>query len=156
MSTLHRMLRWLGADGYRWRPRVPRYTPCPHSTGGGCDDYDNRPGDTCGNFDCAWIIEGSLLPDWMKPNNAKVIVILDKLNWNGLAVDLAVPVGRRIPPRSLDWLIGYSRENMRPLIYTEQVMASGKFQRQQQIFGYGPPAFQQDLLRWRQEGKRLW
>ena len=83
---------------------VPVYpgSPCPHSTGSGCDDYVNRPKDPCDNFNCGWILDDSPLPEWMKPNKAKVIVIFNKLNWNGLPVDLAVPVGRRIPPRSLD------------------------------------------------------
>nr|VFK27505.1 MAG: hypothetical protein BECKMB1821G_GA0114241_102826 [Candidatus Kentron sp. MB] len=130
--------------------------PCPHSTGTGCDDYDNRPENPCRHFDCGWRRENSPLPDWMKPDNARVIVIFDKLNWNHYPVDLAVPMGRKIPPRSLDWLIGYSREKQRPLVYTEQIANSGKFGKQQQMFGHGPPAFQQDLLRWQREGKRLW
>lgn len=137
---------------------VPVYpgNPCPHSTGSGCDDYDNRPTDPCVNFNCGWIIRDSPLPDWMKPNNGKVIVLFNKLKWNGIPVDLAVPVGKRIPPRSLDWLKNFSEENMRPLIYTEQIGKPGSFQKEQQIFGYGPPAFQQDLRRWQKEGKKLW
>ena len=137
---------------------VPVYPgcPCPHSTGRGCDDYENRPQKQCVNFNCAWIIEGSPLPEWMKPDNARVIVIFNKLNWNGHPVDLAAPVGKRIPPRSLEWLKKFSDSNMRPLIYTEQITESGKFLRQQKTFGYGPPAFKTDLLRWLQEGKKLW
>lgn len=129
---------------------------CPHSTGKGCDDYENRPTDPCDNFNCGWIIENSPLPDWMKPDNAKVIVLFNKLNWNGYPVDLAVPVGKKIPPRSLEWLKQFSAKHMRPLIYTEQIMEAGKFQKQQLIFGYGSPAFQQDILRWQEEGKKLW
>ena len=85
---------------------IPVYPgqPCPHSTGKGCDDYENRPVDPCENFNCGWIIPNSPLPDWIKPNNAKVIFIFDKLKWNGIPVDLAIPVGKRIPPRSLEWL----------------------------------------------------
>jgi hypothetical protein len=45
---------------------------------------------------------------------------------------------------------------MRPLIYTEQIVEDGKFQKQQQVMGHGPPAFQQDLMRWQREGKELW
>nr|VFJ46676.1 MAG: hypothetical protein BECKFW1821A_GA0114235_101347 [Candidatus Kentron sp. FW] len=92
----------------------------------------------------------------MKPNNGKVIVVFDKLNWNRYQVDLAIPVGKRIPRRSLDWLVRYSETNMRPLIYMEQIVVSGKFQEQQRMFGHGPPAFQRDLLRWKQEGKKFW
>lgn len=92
----------------------------------------------------------------MKPNNGKVIVIFNKLKWNGIPVDLAVPVGKRIPPRSLAWLKQFAEQNRRPLIYTEQIVEEGKFQKQQQIMVHGPPAFQQELIRWQQEGKKLW
>jgi hypothetical protein len=92
----------------------------------------------------------------MKPSSARVIVILNQLNWNGRPVDLAVPMGRRISPRALDWLKRFSERQLRPLIYTEQILDGGRFSREQQVFGYGPPEFQQDLLRWQREGKRLW
>ena len=130
--------------------------PCPHSTGSGCDDYDNRPTDPCENFNCGWIIENSPLPDWMKPNNAKVVVLFSKLNWRGYPVDLAVPVGKRIPPRALEWLKRFAENNGRPLIYTEQITESGAFQKQQQLFAYGPPEFQQEVAGWQERGVRPW
>ena len=130
--------------------------PCPHSTGSGCDDYENRPRDPCHLFQCAWIIENSPLPDWMQPENGKVIVLFDKFKWHNLPVDLAVPVGKRIPPRSLDWLQTFSKRNGRPLLYTEQTLVNGVFQKEQQVYGYGPLEFQQELLRQQQAGLRLW
>ena len=138
--------------------KVPVYpgSPCPHSTGKGCDDYENRPVDPCVNFHCGWIVPNSPLPEWMKPNSGKVIVIFDKFKWNGLPVDLAVPVGERIPPRSLEWLKKFAEEHIRPLIFAEQIVINGRFQKQQTIMGHGPPAFQQDLLGWQREGKKSW
>ena len=130
--------------------------PCPHSTGAGCDDYEHRPVDPCVHFVCGWKAEGSPLPDWMKPQNAKVVVLFDKLRWRGLAVDLAVPVGRRIPPRALHWLQGFAQRNGRPLLYTEQVAVDGQFTGQQELFGFGPPEFQQQVIEWRHQGKKLW
>nr|VFJ50861.1 MAG: Tetratricopeptide (TPR) repeat [Candidatus Kentron sp. DK] len=130
--------------------------PCPHSTGEGCGIYTDRPTDPCRDFDCGWIIEDSPLPDWMRPDRGKVIVLFGKLDWNGQPVDLAVPVGERIPPESQAWLEGFSRKHKRPLVYTEQVTKGGEFQQEQRVFGYGPPEFQQDLLRWQQEGRALW
>ena len=137
---------------------VPVYPghPCPHSTGTGCDDYENRPVDPCDNFNCGWIIPNSPLPEWMKPDNGKVIVIFNKLQWNGVPVDLAVPVGKRIPPRSLKWLKGFSAKFKRPLLYSEQILENGQFQRQQQVLAFGPPAFQEDIARLQKEGKTLW
>lgn len=138
--------------------QVPVYpgNPCPHSTGNGYDHYYNRPTDPCVNFSCEWIIHNSPFPDWMKPKNGKVIAIFNKLRWNVYPVALAVPVGKRIPPRSLDWLERSLEENTRLLVYTEQVGKSRSFQKKQQLFGYGPPAFVQDLRRWRKGGKKLW
>jgi hypothetical protein len=92
----------------------------------------------------------------MKPNNGKVIVIFNKLTWNGLPVDLAVPVGKRIPPRSLNWLKQFAEQHGRPLIFTEQIVEKGEYQKQQQMTSHGPPEFQQDMLRWQREGKKLW
>ncbi len=133
---------------------VPVYPghPCPHSTGNGCDDYENRPKDPCHDFKCGWILPNSPLPEWMKPNNAKVIVIFKKLKWNGIPVDLAVPVGKRIPPRSLEWLKQFSEKNMRPLVFTEQVVENGRFLKQQKLMAYGPPAFQKDMTRLQEKG----
>ena len=130
--------------------------PCPHSTGKGCDDYENRPKDPCDNFNCAWVMENSPLPDWLKPNNAKVLVVLDKLQWQGLSVDLAVPVGKRIPPRALNWLKQFANEQGRPLIYTEQIIENGVMSPEQNMIAYGPEAFQQEVSQWVRSGKKLW
>lgn len=130
--------------------------PCPHSTGTGCNDYANRPIDPCVNFVCGWIVPHSPLPDWMKPNEAKVMVLLDKLRWQGLPVDVAIPVGKRIPPRALNWLKQFAAQHNRPLIYTEQVVVGGKFQKDQQAVAYGPPAFQQEVAVRVARGERLW
>jgi hypothetical protein len=85
-----------------------------------------------------------------------VIVLFSKFLWQGAPVDLAVPVGRRIPPRSLTWLRHFAEERRRPLIHTEQVMEEGRFQEQQRWFGHGPEAFQRDLVRWQGQGRSLW
>ena len=130
--------------------------PCPHSTGSGCDDYEHRPVDPCVHFICGWKADGSPLPDWMKPSNAKVIVLFNKLTWQGLPVDLAVPVGRKIPPRALNWLKDFARAHGRPLVYTEQVVEGQQFTRKQALFGFGPPEFQQEVLEWSRQGIALW
>lgn len=130
--------------------------PCPHSTGKGCNDYDNRPADPCDYFNCAWLQKDSVLPDWMKPSNSKAIVMLDKLQWHGVPVDLAVPIGKRIPPRTLKWLQAFVEKNARLLIYTEQIVENGKFQKDQTIIAYGPPEFQQDVDQSQKSGIDLW
>lgn len=130
--------------------------PCPHSTGKGCDNYYQRPKDPCDLFYCAWVADNSPLPDWMKPSNAKVLMVLDKLQWQGLSVDLAVPVGKRIPPRALNWLKKFAEQQGRPLIYTEQVIRNGIYSPSQNMVGYGPEAFQVEVQQWVKSGKCLW
>ncbi|QTR52642.1 hypothetical protein [Thiothrix unzii] len=128
---------------------------CPHSTGKGCNDYANRPIDPCDNFNCGWVIPSSPLPEWMKPRDAKVVVLFNKFQWQGLPVDLATPVGKRIPPRALNWLKQFAEQQGRPLVYLEQD-GDGKLRREQQAIAYGPPAFQQEVAAKMAQGQRLW
>jgi len=71
-----------------------------------------------------------------------VILILRKTEWQGLPVDLAVPVGEKVPPRALQWLKAYAERHRRPLLYGEQVVDAHGYTGEQIVFGYGPPAFQ--------------
>ena len=130
--------------------------PCPHSTGSGCNAYEQRPVDPCVKFICGWRMEGSPLPEWMKPSNAKVIVLFEQLNWRGMPVDVAVPVGRRIPPRSLEYLKNFAQTNQRGLVYSEQIMKDGKYTREQSFAVFGPPEFQQEMAERSARGERPW
>jgi hypothetical protein len=130
--------------------------PCPHSTGKGCNDYANRPIDPCVHFECGWRKDGSPLPEWMKPSNARVIVLFDQTHWRGIPVDFAVPVGRRIPPRALNWLKQFAQAHGRALLYSEQMVENGKFTVKQAVAAYGPPAFQEDIAQRMSRGEKLW
>ncbi len=112
---------------------------CPFSTGTGCSDYPNRPIQPCRQFDCGWLIKGSPLPDWMRPDTAKVIVLFNELVFSGIPIDVAVPVGRRIPPRALQWLKYFAERERRVLIYSEQIVANKSFTGEQSIAAFGPP-----------------
>jgi hypothetical protein len=92
----------------------------------------------------------------MKPNNAKVIVIFNKTWWNNLPVDVAVPVGRRIPPRALNWLKDFAARNGRPLLFSEQVKENGVYQREQLFSAHGPPEFRQHIELLKEKGQPLW
>ncbi len=116
--------------------------PCPYSTVNGCSDYENRPVDPCKNFMCGWIQENSPLPDWMKPNESRVIVILDKFRFSGAPVDLAVPTGKKIPQRALNWLKKFAEEHGRPLMYLENTKLKKKYTGESTLYLHGPPQFQ--------------
>jgi hypothetical protein len=119
--------------------------PCPHSTGSGCRIYADRPVDPCVNFICGWKMEGSPLPEWMQPHNAKVIFLPNQITWRNFPVDVAVPVGKRIPPRALNWLQQFAQNNNRLLLYSEQIEERGVFTNRQRVVAYGPPDFQQEM-----------
>lgn len=90
-------------------------------------------------------MNNSPLPDWMKPSNSKVIVLFNQSAWNGMPVDVAVPVGKRIPPRALNWLKQFAESNNRALLYSEQIMQDGVYTKQQSVAAFGPPEFQQEM-----------
>lgn len=130
--------------------------PCPHSTGSGCNDYANRPADPCVHFICGWRMQDSPLPEWMKPNNAKVIVLFNQSTWQGMPVDVAVPVGRKIPPRALNWLRQFAETHNRALLYSEQIAQDGRFTNKQAVSAYGPPAFQEEMAERAGRNEKFW
>lgn len=102
-------------------------------------------------------MDDSPLPEWMKPSNAKVIVLFDQTRWRGMPVDVAVPVGRRIPPRSLNWLQDFAQSHQRGLLYSEQIVDDkGEFTNQQGFSAFGPPEFQQEMAQRAASGVRPW
>jgi hypothetical protein len=90
-------------------------------------------------------MEGSPLPDWMKPSNAKAIVLPDQARWRGRPVDIAIPVGKRIPQRTINWLQQFAQQHNRMLLYAEQISEAGVFTNRQNVFAYGPPDFQSEV-----------
>lgn len=91
-------------------------------------------------------MENSPLPEWMRPDNAKVIVLFDKYQWRGLPVDYAVPVGKRIPPRALQWLKQFAQSQGRILLYAEQIMENGQYTAQQAVHVFGPDQFRDEVV----------
>ena len=146
---------WVKIDVFD-QPVYPGH-PCPHSTGSSCRIYADRPVDPCINFRCGWVREDSHLPDWFRPNESGCIVLPAMWDWRTFPVDLALPVGPRIPQKALKWLMAYSTEHFRPLVYTEQVVdRRGQFTGRQEVRGFGPPTFQAEMQALVSSGRRLW
>lgn len=129
--------------------------PCRHSTSNGCDIYDTRPQFPCREFACGWIRPDSTLPVWMRPNECGAIVFL-WFEWQNQRVINAVPVGDRIPQRTLDWLMSHAKEQKRPLIYLEHLRKGKKYVGARYL-GFGPPAFvkQVEAMKQKREQARL-
>ena len=130
--------------------------PCPHSTGSGCDDYENRPVNPCRQFECAWKQSNSRLPERFRPDQSGALVIDHILDWEGLVVDLAVPVGREIPEATLQWLMEQAETQMRPLIYQMQDPEVDHLEKNPLTLAYGPPAFQQWVMAQNAQGRAFW
>jgi len=96
--------------------------PCPHTTSSGCNIYEKRPVDPCRTFKCGWLADGGLMPEWMRPDNAGVIVMFNKYSMAGRQVDAAIIVGGELSPRSSEWLENYTLQNERSLIITGTVV----------------------------------
>jgi hypothetical protein len=115
------------------------YKPCEFCSGEGCAIYEKRPAVPCASFICGWLMDQSPLPEHMKPNACGAIILFDR-KWGGNTVTYALPTGERIPGDTLEWLMAYSREHSRPLIFFENLRPDGEFTGTKQM-GYGPQPF---------------
>ena len=119
---------------------------CPHASEKGCGVYSERPEVPCRSFICSWLVEGSPLPDWMRPDLSGAIVLLS-LPWEGEKVISAVPVGDVIPEKTLEWLKAYAQKHTRPLVFYERTRdAIGHYEGLRR-FGFGPPQFRDKVAR---------
>ena len=128
---------WLSAEirGHKVFPGAP----CPFSKPQGCSIYSERPTDPCRNFVCSWLVDNSPLPEWMRPDRCGAIVLLS-VPWHGRLVIRATPVGRVIPPETLEWLKQYAQRTWRPLVFAERIKTGDAYSARK-LFGFGPPEF---------------
>jgi hypothetical protein len=75
-----------------------------------------------------------------------MIVLAANFTWHGLPVDVAVAAGARPRQKALDWLMKFSAEKKRPLLY----------QMQEEWFAFGPPAFQAEMAERIGRGETPW
>lgn len=134
----------------------PAQGGCRHVGATGCAVHATRPIHPCRSFFCGWAAEGSPLPDWMRPDQSNTIVLFNKTSWAGRPVDVAIPVGRRIKRKALDYLKRLAERTGRPLLFAENASPAGPLSDQLTYFAWGPPAFQQEFARRISEGEPLW
>lgn len=96
--------------------------PCQHMVANGCEIYADRPENPCRVFNCSWLLNEDAFPEWMRPSNAKAIVVNNGVNWQGNIFDMVVPVGKRVPPRTLNWLLNHANKTQKPFIYSKHVV----------------------------------
>ena len=120
--------------------------PCPFSSGHHCTIYEARPQDPCRAFICGWLVAGSPLPDWMRPDRADVILLAADFTWRNLPVDVAVPVGEAPKPEALEWLKAFATAQGRPLLYRIG----------EEWYAFGPPDFQTEMRDRIGRGEQPW
>ncbi len=120
--------------------------PCPYSSGHNCTIHDERPKEPCRVFFCGWAERNSRLPEWMRPDRCGIIVLTGRSIWRGLAVDILVSAGHDPDEKLLSWFKERSIRERRPFI----------FQQNENWFGFGPPAFQQEIAARAKRGEPLW
>jgi len=135
---------WLQIEvrGHRIRPGKP----CPFSVEHQCSIYSERPQHPCREFICGWLIASSPLPEWMRPDKSDMIMLAANFLWHGLPVDVVVAAGHRPKKKALDWLMKFSSEKKRLLIY----------QVEEDWFAFGPPAFQAEISERIGRGEKPW
>jgi hypothetical protein len=77
-------------------------------------------------------------------------------DWRGQKVINAVPVGRQIPQRTLDWLKDFAQQQGRPLLYVERLERDGEYEGVR-CLGFGPANFRKEVakIRLKSEGAEL-
>lgn len=90
-------------------------------------------------FQCAWLQEGSPLPESMRPDRSGVIVLLHR-TWRHWKVVYAIPAGTSVPADSLEWLRTYAQSIGRPMIFHERLVSNGEFKGVRKL-AYGSVAF---------------
>jgi hypothetical protein len=135
---------WLQIEvrGHRVRPGAP----CPFSIENRCSIYEERPQHPCREFVCGWLTASSPLPEWMRPDKSDMIMLAANFIWHGRPVDVVVAAGNRPKQKALDWLMRFSSEKKRLLIY----------QINDEWFAFGPPGFQAEISERLGRGEKPW
>lgn len=118
--------------------------PCPYSTGQSCSIYADRPENPCRKFICGWLKKNSPLPEDYRPDKIGVIFVI--LDWHGMPIYALTPAGRDPGDDLLAWTKDWSARMQRPFLY----------QRNDEWYAFGPPAFQSEMLSRLARGEKLW
>jgi hypothetical protein len=89
---------------------------CINCINSGCNIYVSRPKEPCQSFECLWLIDGSPLPIWMRPDQSRVIVTFSKFNQNDEIVMVDLRMDATIPQKTLIWLNEYATKYRVPLV----------------------------------------
>jgi hypothetical protein len=110
----------------------------------GCSVYERRPTNPCKNFICGWLAPDSPFPEHFRPDRVGVIII--RIAWRDRPAYILVSAGRDPDEEMLEWMRRFSMRTGSPFFYAQ---AGEKM-------GFGPAAFQQEMLLKAQRGEPMW
>ena len=141
---------WLSAKDLKmWAGKA-----CEHKTAAGCGIYANRPENPCKAFQCGWL-DGTLPEDEkLKPNHCGAIVLTDRKE-AGWSVWRVVPVGRSVPPATLERITALAAETQQPFVWFERVENFAEEPWKTSTFAAGPEAFLTDM-KWDFSDEDVW
>lgn len=119
-------------------------TPCHFIKQGGCSIYEQRPLDPCHGFFCGWVLPNSPFPEWFKPDQSNVMVVITK--WRNRPAYHLLSGGRYPGPAVMKWMMEFSHRTGHPFFYEEN----------SETLGYGPREFQEDMAQRIARGEPLW
>ena len=111
---------------------------------GACTIYAERPQSPCRNFICAWLAPGSPFPEEFRPDKVGVIIV--PLRWHDRPSYVLLSAGRDPDGAMLSWMQAYARSSGSPFYH----------QQDGERLGYGPAAFQQEMVEKLKRGEKLW
>jgi hypothetical protein len=118
--------------------------PCHFRGEGCCTIYETRPQEPCRSFVCGWLAPGSPFPDSFRPDRLGVMIV--RTRWRGAPAFILRSAGRDPDEALLGWMREYSARTHAPFFYEQRG----------ERFGFGPPAFQHEMLARLESGERLW
>ena len=86
----------------------------------------------------------SPFPESFRPDRVGVIVV--PMRWHAQSAFVLLSAGRDPSPEVVTWMQAFARSTGAPFYY----------QQDGERLGYGPPAFQQEMLTKLQRGEALW
>jgi hypothetical protein len=119
-------------------------TPCHFRGNGCCTIYERRPAEPCRNFVCGWLRPGSPFPDSFRPDRLGVMIVATQ--WRQRPAYILVSAGRDPDEALLAWMREFSARTGAPFFYEQQGSR----------YGFGPAAFQHEMLAQVERGERLW
>src|SRR2546427_4982612 len=106
--------------------------------------YAQRPVEPCRNFVCGWLMPDSPFPEEFRPDRLGVMAVPTR--WRARPAFILCSAGRDPDERLLEWMREFSSRTGAPFFYEQRG----------ERFGFGPPEFQQEMLRKVENGERLW